>query len=74
MGRAFCGRCEAPTAFEVFGCDEYRNKDFAFDGTQAPLRYEGVGEELVRALNRRGYLRAVYGQRGGGEDRGARFG
>jgi competence protein ComFC len=59
MGRAFCGRCEAPTAFEVFGCDEYRNKDFAFDGTQAPLRYEGVGEELVHALNYRGYLRVV---------------
>jgi competence protein ComFC len=59
VGRPFCGRCEAPTAFEVFGCDECRNKDFTFDGTQAPLRYEGVGEEIVHALKYRSYLRVV---------------
>ena len=61
-GRAFCGRCGAPTAFEVFevfGCDECRDKDFFFDGTQAHLRYEGVGEELVHALKYKGYLRLV---------------
>ncbi len=44
---------------EVFGCDECRDKDFAFDGSRAPLRYEGVGEELVHALKYRGYLRVV---------------
>jgi hypothetical protein len=54
-GRPFCGRCGAPTAFEVFGCDECRDKGFAFDGRQAPLRYEGMGEEPVHAL-KRGYL------------------
>ena len=59
VGRPFCWRCGAPTAFEVFGCDECRDKDFAFDGARAPLQYEGVGEELVHALKYRGYLRVV---------------
>src|SRR5918998_2720334 len=59
VGRPFCGRCGAPTAFEVFGCDECRDKDFAFDGARAPLQYEGVGEELVHTLKYRGYLRVV---------------
>ena len=54
-----CGRCGAPTAFEVYGCDACRNADFAFDGARAPLRYEGVGEELVHALKYRGYARVV---------------
>lgn len=52
VGRPFCGRCVAPTAFEIFGCDECRDKGFAFDGTQAPLRYEGMGEEPVHARKR----------------------
>ena len=55
VGRPFCGQCGVPTAFEVFGCDECRDKGFAFDGRQAPLRYEGMGEEPVHAL-KRGYL------------------
>lgn len=55
----FCGRCGAPTAFEVFGCGECRDRDFWFDGARAPLRYEGVGEELVHALKYRGYLPVV---------------
>ncbi len=59
VGRPFCGRCGAPTAFEVFGCDECRDKDFALDGARAPLQYEGVGEELVHALKYRVYLRVV---------------
>ena len=54
-----CARCGAPTAFEVYGCDACRNVDFAFDGARAPLRYEGVGEELVHALKYRGYARVV---------------
>ena len=54
-----CSRCGAPTAFEVYGCDACRNTDFAFDGARAPLRYQGVGEELVHALKYRGYARVV---------------
>jgi competence protein ComFC len=54
-----CGRCGMPTAFEVYGCDACRNTDFAFDGARAPLRYEGVGEEVVHALKYRGYARVV---------------
>ena len=59
LGRPFCGRCGAPTAFEVFGCGECRTRDFGFDGARAPLRYEGVGKELVHALKYRGYLGVV---------------
>lgn len=54
-----CGRCGTPTAFEVYGCDACRNADFDFDGARAPLRYEGVGEEVVHALKYRGYTRVV---------------
>src|SRR5919202_1498544 len=59
VGHPFCGRCGAPTAFEVYGCDECRDKDFGFDGARAPLRYEGVGKELVHALKYKSYLRVV---------------
>ena len=56
IGRPFCGRCGAPTAFKVFGCGERRAREFGFDGAQAPLRYEGVGQQLVQALKYRGFL------------------
>jgi competence protein ComFC len=59
IGRPVCGRCGAPTAFEVYGCNECRDKDFGFDGARASLRYEGVGKELVRALKYKGYVRVV---------------
>ena len=59
VGSPFCGRCGAPTAFGTYGCDECRNKDFGFEGARAPLRYEGVGEELVHALKYKGYLRVM---------------
>ncbi len=59
IGRPVCGRCGAPTAFEVYGCNECRDKDFGFDGARASLRYEGVGKELVRALKYKGYTRVV---------------
>lgn len=59
IGRPLCGRCGAPAAFEVYGCTECRNRDFWFDAARAPLRYEGVGEELVHALKYRGYLPVV---------------
>jgi competence protein ComFC len=59
VGSSFCGRCGTPTAFGTYGCDECRNKDFGFEAARAPLRYEGVGEELVHALKYKGYLRIV---------------
>ena len=59
VGRPFCGRCGAPTAFDVYGCGECRGRDFEFDGAQAPLRYEGVGKELVHALKYGGYTPVV---------------
>ena len=60
MRRPFCGRCGAPTEFEVYGCGEcLTREDFGFEDARAPLRYEGVGEELVHTLKYGGYLRIV---------------
>ena len=39
------------------GCDGCCDRDFRFDGAQAPLGYEAVGKELVHALKYKGYLR-----------------
>jgi len=54
-----CARCGTPTAFETFVCDECKGVDFGFESARAPLRYEGVGEEIVHALKYRGYTRVV---------------
>ncbi len=54
-----CGRCGLPTAFETFVCEECKNVDFGFETVRAPLRYEGVGREIVHALKYRGYTRVV---------------
>ena len=59
IGRPVCARCEMPTAFETFVCDECKGVDFGFESAMAPLRYEGVGEEIVHALKYRGYTRVV---------------
>src|SRR5215216_4305526 len=59
IGRPVCGRCGMPTAFETFVCDECKGVDFGFESARAPLRYEGVGEEIVHALKYRGYTRIV---------------
>jgi competence protein ComFC len=59
VGHPFCGRCGAPTAFEVYGCGECSTRDFGFEDARAPLRYEGVGEELVHTLKYGGYLPIV---------------
>jgi ComF family protein len=59
VGRPACARCGAPTAFETFVCDECKGVDFGFESARAPLRYEGVGEEVVHALKYRGYTRVV---------------
>jgi competence protein ComFC len=44
VGGPVCGRCGLPTAFE---------------SARAPLRYEGVGKEIVHALKYRGYKKVV---------------
>lgn len=59
VGRPVCARCGAPTAFETFVCDACKGVDFAFESARAPLRYEGVGEEIVHSLKYRGYTRVV---------------
>lgn len=45
-----CARCGLPTAFDTPVCEGCKNVDYAFDSATAPLRYEGVGGSLVRAL------------------------
>jgi competence protein ComFC len=47
IGRPVCARCGMPTAFETFVCDECKGMDLGFESARAPLRYEGVGEEIV---------------------------
>ena len=59
IGRPVCARCGMPTAFETFVCYECKGVDFGFESARAPLRYEGVGEEIVHALKYRGYTRVV---------------
>lgn len=54
-----CGRCGRPTVFETPVCEECKSLDFEFESARAPLRYEGVGEEIVHALKYRGYTRLV---------------
>ena len=59
IGRPTCARCGMPTAFETFVCDECKGVDFGFESARAPLRYEGVGKEIVRSLKYRGYIAVV---------------
>lgn len=48
-----------PTAFDAWVCEACKNVDFGFESARAPLRYEGVGEQIVHALKYRGYTRVV---------------
>jgi competence protein ComFC len=59
IGRPFCARCGMPTAFETFVCDECKGVDFGFESARAPLRYEGIGKEIVHSLKYRGYTTVV---------------
>src|SRR5215213_7931078 len=59
IGRPVCGRCGLPTAFETFVCEECKGVDFGFESARAPLRYEGVGKEIVHVLKYQGYTRVV---------------
>ncbi|HET7269832.1 MAG TPA: ComF family protein [Rubrobacter sp.] len=59
VGHPVCGRCGLPTAFETFVCEQCKNVDFGFESARAPLKYDGVGKEIVHALKYRGYKRVV---------------
>jgi len=48
-----------PTAFETPACDECKGVDFGFESARAPLRYEGVGKEIVYSLKYRSYTTVV---------------
>ena len=54
-GSLACRRCGLPTASGTPACGACRYVDFAFETARAPLRYEGVGKEIVHALKYRGY-------------------
>jgi competence protein ComFC len=77
IGRPTCARCGMPTAFETPVCDECKGVDFGFESARAPLRYAGVGKEIVHALKYRGYTRVVESLAAplmlGALDRGTRF-
>jgi ComF family protein len=59
VGGPVCGRCGLPTAFATPVCGECKNVDFGFQSARAPLRYEGVGKEIVHALKYRGYKKVA---------------
>jgi competence protein ComFC len=59
IDRPYCARCGMPTAFEVYGCAECMDRDYAFYAARAPLRYDGVGKEIVHAIKYRGRVEAV---------------
>jgi competence protein ComFC len=58
-GSPRCERCGLPAAFETPVCGACKHVDFAFSTARAPLRYEGVGKEIVHALKYRGYTAVV---------------
>jgi competence protein ComFC len=59
VGSPVCGRCGLPTAFATPACGECKNVDFGFESAKAPLKYDGVGKEVVHALKYRGYKKVV---------------
>jgi competence protein ComFC len=48
-----------PTAFETLVRDECKGVRFGFESARAPLKYTGVGKEIVHTLKYRGYTRVV---------------
>jgi ComF family protein len=40
-------------------CEACKNVDFGFESARAPLRYAGVGKEIVHTLKYRGYRKVV---------------
>jgi ComF family protein len=59
VGDPACGRCGLPTAFATPVCGECKNVDFGFESARAPLKYDGVGKEIVHALKYCGYRKVV---------------
>jgi competence protein ComFC len=60
VGKPACGRCGVPTAFVTFVCEACKNVEgFGFESASVPLRYEGVGKEVVYTLKYRGYKKIV---------------
>src|SRR3712207_3980331 len=59
IGHPTCARCGMPTAFETLACDECKGVDFGFESARAPLRYTGVGKEIVHTLKYEGYTRVA---------------
>src|SRR3712207_4262313 len=59
IGRPFCARCGMPSAFETPVCERCKGVDFGFESARAPLRYTGVGKEIVHSLKYKGYTRVV---------------
>src|SRR3712207_28657 len=59
IGSPFCARCGMPSAFETPVCERCKGVDFGFESARAPLRYAGVGKEIVHSLKYRGYTRVV---------------
>ena len=59
VGSPVCERCGLPTAFATLVCEECKNVDFGFESARAPLKYDGVGKEIVHALKYRGYRKVV---------------
>jgi competence protein ComFC len=59
IGRPVCARCGMPTAFETPVCDECKGVDFGFESARAPLKYTGVGKEIVHAFKYQGYTTVV---------------
>lgn len=45
-----CARCGLPTAFDTPVCEACKSVDYGFDTAVAPVRYEGVGSDIVRSL------------------------
>ena len=58
-GSPACERCGLPTVSATPACGACRYVEFAFETARAPLRYEGVGKEIVHALKYRGYTTVV---------------
>src|ERR671913_2629 len=59
VGSPVCGRSGVPTAFSTFVCVEGKKVAFGFENARAPLKYDGVGKQVVHALKCRGYKRVV---------------
>jgi competence protein ComFC len=54
-----CARCERPTTFETFVCDQCKGRDLGFESARAPLRYKDFGKQILHTLKYRGYARVV---------------